>query len=180
AGAGEKHLQSVVAVEGRAEGRVRVLAASTEIGQGTNTVFAQIAADALGVPYDAVDVAQPDTAHVPNSGPTVASRTVTIVGKLVEAAARDVKAALAASRGARGGGGHRRPAPPPRAAARRRRVPAAAVRLVGRDDVPRRRLRRVLLGSLRRAGDRGHGDVRGARRGLRRRAGGRARHAPGP
>ncbi|HKA86719.1 MAG TPA: xanthine dehydrogenase family protein molybdopterin-binding subunit [Haliangiales bacterium] len=96
-GAGEKHLQSVVAVEGTAEGRVRVLAASTEIGQGTNTVFAQIAADALGVPYDAVDVAQPDTAHVPNSGPTVASRTVTIVGKLVEAAARDVKAALAAS-----------------------------------------------------------------------------------
>jgi CO/xanthine dehydrogenase Mo-binding subunit len=86
-GSGEKHLASVVAVEGTAEGRVRVLAASTEIGQGTNTVFAQIAADALGLPYDAVDVAQPDTATVPNSGPTVASRTVTIVGKLVETAA---------------------------------------------------------------------------------------------
>src|SRR5262249_60982331 len=113
AGAGEKHLQSVVAVEGRAGGRVRVLAASTEIGQGTNTVFAQIAADALGVPYDAVDVAQPDTAHVPNSGPTVASRTVTIVGKLVEAAARDVKAALAAS-GAAGIAHHlARPGPLP-------------------------------------------------------------------
>jgi CO/xanthine dehydrogenase Mo-binding subunit len=90
-GSGEKHLASVVAVEGTAEGQVRVLAASTEIGQGTNTVFAQIAADALGLPYDAVDVAQPDTAQVPNSGPTVASRTVTIVGKLVETAALGLK-----------------------------------------------------------------------------------------
>ena len=35
-----------------ADGRVRVLAASTEIGQGTNTIFSQIAADALGIDYD--------------------------------------------------------------------------------------------------------------------------------
>ena len=47
-GSGEKYLQSVVGCEATAEGRVRVLAASTEIGQGTNTIFAQIAADALG------------------------------------------------------------------------------------------------------------------------------------
>jgi CO/xanthine dehydrogenase Mo-binding subunit len=93
-GSGERHLQSVVAVEGTAEGKARVLAASTEIGQGTNTVFAQIAADALGLPYEMVEVAQPDTAHVPNSGPTVASRTVTIVGKLVEGAARSLLAQL--------------------------------------------------------------------------------------
>jgi CO/xanthine dehydrogenase Mo-binding subunit len=96
-GSGERHLASVVAVEGTAEGGVRVLAASTEIGQGTNTVFAQIAADALGVPYDAVEVEQPDTARVPNSGPTVASRTVTIVGKLVETAALGIKQILAAA-----------------------------------------------------------------------------------
>jgi CO/xanthine dehydrogenase Mo-binding subunit len=96
-GSGEKHLASVVAVEATSEGKARVLAASTEIGQGTNTVFAQIAADALGVPYDRVEVAQPDTAFVPNSGPTVASRTITIVGKLVEAAALELKAKLAAA-----------------------------------------------------------------------------------
>jgi CO/xanthine dehydrogenase Mo-binding subunit len=71
---------------------VEVRAASTEIGQGTNTIFAQIAADALGLPYDAVDVVRPDTADVPNSGPTVASRTVTIVGKLVEDACRALRA----------------------------------------------------------------------------------------
>jgi CO/xanthine dehydrogenase Mo-binding subunit len=90
-GAGEKHLQSVLAVEGTPEGRVRILAASTEIGQGTNTVFSQIAADALGVDYDLIEVGQPDTAHVPNSGPTVASRTVTIVGKLVEKACTELR-----------------------------------------------------------------------------------------
>jgi len=71
-----------------------VLAASTEIGQGTQTVFAQIAAETLGVPLEMIEVAQPDTANVPNSGPTVASRTCTIVGKLVESAARGLQAKL--------------------------------------------------------------------------------------
>ena len=83
-GSGEDHLASVVEVEATAEGRVRVLAASTEIGQGTNTIFAQIVADALGIDYDDVEIAQPDTATVPNSGPTVASRTAMVVGRLVE------------------------------------------------------------------------------------------------
>jgi CO/xanthine dehydrogenase Mo-binding subunit len=96
-GSGEKYLASIVAVEGTRAGRVRVLAASTEIGQGTSTIFAQIAADALAIDYDAVDVAQPDTADVPNSGPTVASRTCTIVGRLVEDAARGLRQTLIAS-----------------------------------------------------------------------------------
>jgi CO/xanthine dehydrogenase Mo-binding subunit len=73
---------------------VRVLSSSTEIGQGTNTIFAQIAADALGVDVGAIEVAQPDTSNVPNSGPTVASRTCTIVGKLVETAAKALRGTL--------------------------------------------------------------------------------------
>ena len=93
-GSGEKYLQSVVGCEATADGRVRVLAASTEIGQGTKTIFAQIAADALGLDYDGVEVVQPDTADVPNSGPTVASRTTMIVGKLVESAALQIKETL--------------------------------------------------------------------------------------
>src|SRR5687767_7269615 len=93
-GSGEKYLQSIVGCEATADGRLRVLAASTEIGQGTKTVFAQIAADALGLDYEAVEVAQPDTADVPNSGPTVASRTCMIVGKLVESAALQIKETL--------------------------------------------------------------------------------------
>lgn len=96
-GSGEVFLQSVVGVEATAEGRVKVLAASTEIGQGTNTVFGQIAAEALGLDYDLVDVTQPDTAQVPNSGPTVASRTCMIVGKLVESAALALKQTLVGS-----------------------------------------------------------------------------------
>jgi len=93
-GSGERHLASAVSVEAAEDGRVRVLAASTEIGQGTNTVFAQIACDALGIDCEDVEVAQPDTAVVPDSGPTVASRTCMVVGKLVENAALGLKTAL--------------------------------------------------------------------------------------
>ncbi|MCH7766708.1 MAG: xanthine dehydrogenase family protein, partial [Acidobacteria bacterium] len=93
-GGGETQLASVVGVEATAEGRVRVLAASTEIGQGTNTILSQIAADALGLDYDLIEVAPPDTGAVPNSGPTVASRTCMVVGKLVESAALGLKQTL--------------------------------------------------------------------------------------
>jgi CO/xanthine dehydrogenase Mo-binding subunit len=76
---------------------VRILAASTEIGQGTNTIFSQIAADALNIDYSLIELAQPDTSTVPNSGPTVASRTVMVVGKLVEAACIGLKQILISS-----------------------------------------------------------------------------------
>jgi CO/xanthine dehydrogenase Mo-binding subunit len=94
-GSGEDHLRSTVAIEADVGGRVRVLASNTEIGQGTTTILAQIAAAALGIPVDAVDVVRPDTALVPDSGPTVASRTCMVVGKLVENAARSLRAELA-------------------------------------------------------------------------------------
>jgi CO/xanthine dehydrogenase Mo-binding subunit len=93
-GSGEDHLASVVTVEATREGRIRVLAANTEIGQGTNTVFSQIASDALAIDPDDIEVAQPDTAVVPDSGPTVASRTCMVVGKLVESAATTLRTML--------------------------------------------------------------------------------------
>ena len=96
-GSGEVYLQSVVGAEATADGHVRILAASTEIGQGTNTIFAQIASEALGIDYDLIEVVQPDTAQVPNSGPTVASRTAMIVGKLVESAVLGLKQTLLGS-----------------------------------------------------------------------------------
>jgi CO/xanthine dehydrogenase Mo-binding subunit len=96
-GSGEKYLASVVGVEATPEGRVRILAASTEIGQGTNTILCQIAAETLGLDCDRVEFAPPDTAKVPNSGPTVASRTCMIVGKLVESAAIALKQTLQGS-----------------------------------------------------------------------------------
>ena len=93
-GAGEVHLASVAHIEATREGKVRVLAASTEIGQGTNTIFSQIAADALGLPMDRIEIAQPDTEHVPNSGPTVASRTCMVVGNLLRKACEQLVAKL--------------------------------------------------------------------------------------
>jgi CO/xanthine dehydrogenase Mo-binding subunit len=96
-GSGEVYLQSIVSAEATGEGKVRVLAASTEIGQGTNTIFSQIAAEALGLDLDAIEIVQPDTGLVPNSGPTVASRTAMIVGKLVESAVTGLKQTLIGS-----------------------------------------------------------------------------------
>lgn len=93
-GSGERYLNSVVGVEGCADGSVRVLASSTEFGQGTNTVLTQIVAEALKIPYEAVSIAQADTASVPNSGPTVASRTAMIVGNLLASAARGLRQTL--------------------------------------------------------------------------------------
>jgi CO/xanthine dehydrogenase Mo-binding subunit len=93
-GSGERYLASIVGVEGTKEGRVRVLVSSTEFGQGTNTILSQIAAETLGLAYEDVEVAQPDTFDVPNSGPTVASRTAMVVGKLVASAARGIEHTL--------------------------------------------------------------------------------------
>ena len=96
-GSGERYLASVVGVEGRADGTIRILVSSTEFGQGTKTVLCQIAADALSLPYDWVAIAEADTQEVPNSGPTVASRTAMVVGKLVESAARGIEQTLTAT-----------------------------------------------------------------------------------
>src|SRR5262249_12402508 len=93
-GSGEQYLASEAATEATPEGRVQVLAGSTEIGQGANTILAQIAAEALHVPYEQIDILQPDTARVRTSGPTVASRTTMIVGKLVETAAQQISRQL--------------------------------------------------------------------------------------
>jgi CO/xanthine dehydrogenase Mo-binding subunit len=93
-GSGERSMGSILAVEATKEGIVRVLASSTEMGQGTNTIFPQIAAEALGIGVDAIEIVTPDTSVVPNSGPTVASRTCMIIGKLVESACLDLRETL--------------------------------------------------------------------------------------
>jgi CO/xanthine dehydrogenase Mo-binding subunit len=93
-GSGEKKLSGTVALEALADGTFRVLTASTEIGQGTKTIFSQLAAEALGVGMDKVLFAPQDTSMVPDSGPTVASRTAMIVGRLVHDAAIEIKVRL--------------------------------------------------------------------------------------
>jgi CO/xanthine dehydrogenase Mo-binding subunit len=73
-----------------------VLSISTDIGQGTLTVFAQMAADALGVPIGAIEIAAADTSRMPDSGPTVASRTLMVVGGTIARAAQALSRTLCA------------------------------------------------------------------------------------
>ena len=89
-GSGERYLNSLAGIDVTAEGKVRVLVASTEFGQGTNTILTQIAAESLRLSYDDVIMAPCDTGIVPNSGPTVASRTSMVVGRLVERSGRQL------------------------------------------------------------------------------------------
>jgi CO/xanthine dehydrogenase Mo-binding subunit len=92
-GSGEVKLASKASLA-LTDAGVRVLVGSTEIGQGTRTMLAQIVADTLGVPYDNVEVNAADTSEVPDSGPTVASRTCMVVGRILQRCAEDMRARL--------------------------------------------------------------------------------------
>jgi len=83
-GSGERYLNSLAGMDVPANGKVRVLVANTEFGQGTHTILCQIAAESLALSYDDIEIAPCDTSIVPNSGPTVASRTSMVVGRLIE------------------------------------------------------------------------------------------------
>ena len=101
-GSGEVFLDSEVHVAGLPDGRVEARTANVEMGQGTLTVFTQLVCDRLGVPSEDVVIAPADTALVPNSGPTVASRTVMVVGGLLEKACDDLRRRVGLARDARG------------------------------------------------------------------------------
>lgn len=89
-GSGETMLSSKAQVEGLPDGRVEVLIANTEMGQGTETTVRLIASHRLGLNPEDIVFTNPDTSRVPNSGPTVASRTVMVVGKLIEKCCDDL------------------------------------------------------------------------------------------
>lgn len=74
-----------------ADGMVDILVGSTEMGQGLQTALCKIAATVLEIPLERVRYDNPDTSAVVDSGPTAASRSTMIVGKLVERAAREMK-----------------------------------------------------------------------------------------
>ncbi|MCX5796680.1 MAG: xanthine dehydrogenase family protein molybdopterin-binding subunit [Elusimicrobia bacterium] len=98
-GSGEVTLASRAAVSLTKDGGIKVLAASTDLGQGAGTIFTQIAAHALALPPALIQVEVPDTALVPNSGPTVASRTTMVIGRLIERAAGQLKLELVRASG---------------------------------------------------------------------------------
>jgi CO/xanthine dehydrogenase Mo-binding subunit len=76
------------------DGSVSVAVGTTEIGQGMVVVLSQIAAEALGCPHELVKVVEADTSRVPDSGPTVASRTTVMSGNAIRDAAAKIRAAM--------------------------------------------------------------------------------------
>ncbi len=90
-GDGEQRIiRARVRLHRQADGRVEILAAGTEMGQGLATTSRRIVADLLGLPLEEVLYREPDTGRVPDSGPTVASRSTMIVGRLLQEAAREL------------------------------------------------------------------------------------------
>ena len=91
-GSGERDIIKAVAkLRKNADGTVEVLASNTDMGQGIKTTFCKIVADTLGIAYDKVYIDNPDTDRVPDSGPTVASRSLMTVGGLLQQAAAKLK-----------------------------------------------------------------------------------------
>ncbi len=84
-------IKAVAKVKKYADDRVEILAANTDMGQGVFTTFRKIVGQELGIPYDQIIYNYPDTLKVPDSGPTVASRSIMIVGELIRQAALQLK-----------------------------------------------------------------------------------------
>ncbi len=76
------------------DGALRIHQGATDIGQGSNTVITQIAADALGLPVDQFELIGPDTFLTPDCGKTSASRQTYITGKAAELSGKALRAAI--------------------------------------------------------------------------------------
>ncbi len=75
-------------------GEVVLHQGATDIGQGSNTVIAQIASEALGLPLSAFRLIGPDTGLTPDAGKTSASRQTYVTGRAAKAAAEKLRAEL--------------------------------------------------------------------------------------
>ncbi|MDP8220191.1 MAG: xanthine dehydrogenase family protein molybdopterin-binding subunit [Candidatus Stygibacter frigidus] len=93
-GNGEKFLQSKVKMRLDKNGEIQIFVANVEMGQGAHTTLAQMVNEELNIPLEKVNVQIPNTGKTPNSGPTVASRTIYIVGTLLQKLAAKIKLEL--------------------------------------------------------------------------------------
>jgi aldehyde oxidoreductase len=75
-------------------GEVILHQGATDLGQGSNTVIAQIASEALGLPLSAFRLIGPDTALTPDAGKTSASRQTFVSGRAAKAAAEGLRAVI--------------------------------------------------------------------------------------
>lgn len=90
-GNGEKVLNSEVKVIIDKDAQVKIFVANTDMGQGAHTTLAQMFFEAIDHPRDKCWVQIPNTSKTPNSGPTVASRTIYIIGNLLRKFAYQIK-----------------------------------------------------------------------------------------
>jgi CO/xanthine dehydrogenase Mo-binding subunit len=130
-GNGERKMKSPVTARLLEDGRIEVLTAMTDMGQGCVAVFPQIAAEAAGVGPEDVTFAAPDTGEVPDSGPTVASRTTMIVGGVIVRAVTELRDRVRAWQAGRDEDGL-----PFREAARRYRAEIGPVEVTLRHEPP--------------------------------------------
>lgn len=86
-----EHIKSVVKLKKDADKNIHILVSSVEMGQGAKTVLSKIVASVLDIEIDRIIYENPDTLLVPDSGPTVASRTTMVVGGLLYKAALRLK-----------------------------------------------------------------------------------------
>ncbi|WP_134701343.1 xanthine dehydrogenase family protein molybdopterin-binding subunit [Ammoniphilus sp. YIM 78166] len=92
-GSGERdHIKATVKLAKTEKDQVLIKISNADIGQGVLTTLSKIVAQGLDLRYESISFPYPDTKEVPDSGPTVASRTTMIVGKLLERAASKLKA----------------------------------------------------------------------------------------
>ncbi len=97
-GAGGKYLaRSGAFVQLLEDCSIQVAVGTTEMGQGMRTVLCQIASEQLGVPYENVKMLPVDTSRVPDSGPTVASRTTVMSGNAIIDACNKIRLSLFSS-----------------------------------------------------------------------------------
>lgn len=89
-GNGERALESKIRARLLADGRIEIQTAAVEMGQGCDVLFPMLACEATGLAVDDVVLAEIDTASVPDSGPSVASRTSMVVGSEVGAVAKEI------------------------------------------------------------------------------------------
>lgn len=91
-GSGEKDIiKGKLKLKKHQDEKVEILISAVDMGQGVLTTFRKIVSDIIGIPIDNVIYNNPDTDLVPDSGPTVASRTAMIVGGLLAKAAKRMK-----------------------------------------------------------------------------------------
>lgn len=89
-GTGENKIHGKIKIDVHGNGKIEIFTAQTEMGQGEKTTFRKIMADSLNVSIDNILLSEVNTDLVPDSGPTVASRSTMVIGSLIVDASKDI------------------------------------------------------------------------------------------